>query len=89
MIEEDYVHWSEPVKVKEALDTIPESMWDEIDAAADAAIRPANSFTRAELQQRKGLTRHQAESVLASLITKGVITKHGSGNKVWYQVVRK
>ena len=70
--------------------TPPDDLWQQIDVALAvvAPSRPPNSFTRAEFQERKGLTESTAKRYLRTLCKAGKVKAVGVYNNRYYVLVK-
>ena len=88
------LNWSDPVKVKEAIEAAreDESLWEKLDAAIAEvdipASRPPGSFTSAEFREKRGLSEDCAARKILKLLRAGKIVKKGAGNKTYYELVK-
>lgn len=71
-------------------DTNPNSFLDELDKAVKetSAYRPPDAITTVEFAARYKLTKSRATTALEKLVTNGKMTKHYSGGKVFYLMVK-
>lgn len=78
--------------VKEALDTIPESMWDKIDVAVEnTKSRPPDTFTVAEFGKHRGLGKDASRLLIAKLLKQNIVkiaVKGIGSHPTYYQLVK-